>query len=178
MTGTGAEPPGLTGVLRLTWVTGHLEHVIQHSQTDESSGTWTGLACPDQGLPVGADVDNTALRHLGQADIADLIWEAPEEFSARHNELCRAAVHAYQSGEHESGEQLWQQAQGLWTRAWSANRQAIALMQQAGITRFSPSKPQRWVTASFEHHCGPHGLARPHIHNIVITALTTGPEPT
>jgi hypothetical protein len=26
--------------------------------------------------------------------------------------------------------------------------------------------------ASFEHHCGPHGLPAPHVHNIVITALT------
>jgi len=33
--------------------------------------------------------------------------------------------------------------------------------------------PQRWLVASFEHHCGPHGLPRPHIHNIVV-ALTSG----
>jgi hypothetical protein len=31
------------------------------------------------------------------------------------------------------------------------------------------------VAASFEHHRGPHGLPHPHVHNIVITALTTGP---
>jgi hypothetical protein len=30
------------------------------------------------------------------------------------------------------------------------------------------------VVASFEHHRGPHGLPHPHVHNIVITALTTG----
>ena len=47
-------------------------------------------------------------------------------------------------------------------------------MQDAGLTRFSPDKPQRWVIASFEHHSGPHGVPHPHIHNIVITALTTG----
>ena len=34
--------------------------------------------------------------------------------------------------------------------------------------------PQRWLAASFEHHCGPHGLPRPHIHNIVVVALTKG----
>jgi hypothetical protein len=47
------------------------------------------------------------------------------------------------------------------------------LMQAAGLTRFAPGRPQRWVIASFEHHCGPHGIPHRHIHNIVITALTT-----
>ena len=45
-------------------------------------------------------------------------------------------------------------------------------MQDAGLTRFSPVKPQRWVVASFEHHCGPHGLPSPHVHNIVFSDLT------
>jgi hypothetical protein len=31
----------LTGVLRLTWMTDHLAHVLEHSQTDEPAGTWT-----------------------------------------------------------------------------------------------------------------------------------------
>jgi hypothetical protein len=30
------------------------------------------------------------------------------------------------------------------------------------------------VIASFEHHCGPHGLLHPHIHNLVIATLTVG----
>jgi hypothetical protein len=39
-----------------------------------------------------------------------------------------------------------------------------------------PVKPQPWVIASAEHHCGPHGLpVAPHIHNIVV-ALTAGPS--
>ena len=69
---------------------------------------------------------------------------------------------------------MWQQAQALWSRAWSANIQALGLLQAAGLTRFSPDKPQRWVIASFEHHCGPHGVAHPHIHNVVAAALTAG----
>jgi hypothetical protein len=44
----------------------------------------------------------------------------------------------------------------------------------SSLTRFAPVKPQRWVIASFEHHCGPHGLAHPHVHKIVVTSLTTG----
>jgi hypothetical protein len=70
--------------------------------------------------------------------------------------------------------QLWQQVQAIWSLAWSANYAALKLLQNVGLTRFSPVKPQRWVAASFEHHCVPHGLPAPHIHNIVITALTTG----
>ena len=34
----GAKPGG---VLRLTWVPDQLAHVLEHSQTDEPSGTWT-----------------------------------------------------------------------------------------------------------------------------------------
>jgi hypothetical protein len=120
-------------------------------------------------------VDDETLRNLAQGEIADLVWEAPPELTAERENLCRAAVHAYQTGNQATGEQLWQQAQNLWSHAWSANREVLALMQQAGLTRFSVQKPQRWVVASYEHHSGPHGLTHPHIHNIVVTALTSGP---
>jgi hypothetical protein len=76
------------------------------------------------------------------------------------------------SGNLEEGERLWQQLATLWSKAWSANYQVLELMQKAGLTRFSLAKPQRWVIASFEHHTSPHGLPHPHIHNIVIPALT------
>jgi hypothetical protein len=49
----------------------------------------------------------------------------------------------------------------------------LEFMQGAGLTRFAPVKPQHWVVASFEHHTSPHGLPRPHVHNIVLTSLTT-----
>ncbi len=126
MAGTGIEGAGLSGTMRMTWLSDHLAHVLEHCETDEPSGTWTGLACPDHGLALGGDVDNAILRRLAaQGEIADLIWEPPGE---------------------------------------------LKLLQNAGLTRFSPVKPQRWVVASFEHHCGPHGLPQPHTHNLVITA--------
>ena len=31
----------LNGVLRLTWMSDQLAHVLEHSQTDEPTGTWT-----------------------------------------------------------------------------------------------------------------------------------------
>jgi hypothetical protein len=46
----------------------------------------------------------------------------------------------------------------------------LEFMQGTGLTRFAPVKPQRWVVASFEHHTSPHGLPRPHVHNIVLTS--------
>ena len=76
MTEATPEGTGLSGVIRLTWVTDHLAPVIQHSQADGSSGTWTGLACPGHGLEIGTDTDNATLRHLAKGEIADLIWEA------------------------------------------------------------------------------------------------------
>ncbi len=82
--------------------------MLEHVETDEPSGTWTGLACHDRGLPLGGDVDNATL--------------------------------------------------------------PLELPQTAGITTFSPVKPQRWVVACYEHHCGTHGLV--HVHNVVLCTRT------
>ena len=134
-----------------------------------------GLACHDHDLPLGGDVDNATLRRLAaDSRIADLVWEAPEELVAKHGEAFQAAMQSYEAGHSESAEQHWQELQTIWSRAWAANYTALELLQNAGITTFSRVKPQRWVIASFEHHCGPHGLPHPHIHNIVMIKLTKG----
>jgi hypothetical protein len=170
MTSTSITAPGLSGVLRMTWVHDDLAHVLEHADSDEPSGTWTGLACPDHELALGGDVDNVTLRRwTADGKIADLVWEAAEELTAEHSQAFHAAMQAYQLGNAELAEQQWQQVQEIWSRAWAANYAALELLQNAGITTFSPVKPQRWVVASFEHHCGPHGLPHPHVHNIVIT---------
>ena len=175
MTTTSITAPGLSGVLRMTWVHDDLAHVLEHADTDEPSGTWTGLACRDHDLPLGGDVDNATLRRLAaDGKIADLVWEAPEDLAAEHSQAFQSAMQAYHTGHSELAEQHWQEFQAIWSRAWAANYAALELLQNAGITTFSPVKPQRWVIASFEHHCGPHGLPHPHVHNIVLTRLTTG----
>ena len=139
-------------------------------------GTWTGLACPGYGLALGADVDNAVLRQLAAgSEIADLIWEAPDEFTAEHAQAfqrrhARLPRPATPSAPSSSGRDL----RAIWSHAWSANYAVLEFMQGTGLTRFSPVKPQRWVVASFEHHTSPHGLPRPHVHNIVIGGLTTG----
>ena len=173
MTATGIPTAGPVGVLRLTWVRDRLAHVLEHCDTDEPSGTWTGLACPDHGLAVGADVDLATVRHLSaRSQLADLIWEAPVGLTAEHGQLFRSAIQADRAGQAEAAGQLWDQARAVWSRAWAANLAALELMQDAGLARFSPVKPQRWVVASFEHHCGPHGLPGLHVHNIVFSDLT------
>jgi hypothetical protein len=57
--------------------------------------------------------------------------------------------------------------------SWPPNTACAANSPAASATTttFSPVKPQCWVMASFEHHCGPHGLPSPHIHNVVLTGL-------
>jgi hypothetical protein len=180
MTSTSITAQGLSGVLRMTWVHDDLAHVLEHAETDEPSGTWTGLACRDHDLPLAGDVDHATLRRLAaDGKIADLVWEAPEDLAAEHGQAFHAAMRTYQAGNAALAEQQWQQVQAIWSRAWAANYAALELLQSAGITTFSPVKPQRWVIASFEHHCGLHGLPHPHVHNMVITRLTTGdPSPT
>jgi hypothetical protein len=165
---------GLGGALRMTWMQDRLKHVLEHSDTDEPSGTWTGLACPDHRLAPGSDVDNAALARLcAQGEIADIIWEAPEDFTTEHRHVFEAALDAYHAGNSKTAELMWLELQTIWSRAWSANYAALQLLQDAGVTRFSLVKPQRWVIASFEHHCSPHGLSHPHVHNIIIIQLVT-----
>src|ERR1700691_406813 len=120
MAGAAAEAAGLSRVLRITWGADDRAHLLQHSQTDETRGTWTGLACPDHGLDIGADVDNATLRRLAHGELADLIWEAPPDFTVEHAQLCLAAVTAYQAADHGTAEQLWEQLRSVWSRAWSA----------------------------------------------------------
>jgi hypothetical protein len=174
MTTIAITDMGLTGVLRITWVHDNLAHVLHHSYTDEPSGTWTGLACPGHGLALGTDVDNATLRRLAaDSEIADLIWEAPDQLTAEHTHVFQAAMRAYNAGESERAQQLWENLRAIWSHAWSANYAVLEFMQGTGLTRFSPVKPQHWVIASFEHHTSPHGAPNPHIHNIVLTAMTT-----
>jgi TrwC relaxase len=171
MTAIAITGMGLTGVLRLTWVQDNLAHVLDYSQADETSGTWTGLACPRRGLALGTDVDNATLEQLAAgSELADLTWEAPDELTAGHTETFLAAMRAYHGGDAERAGQLWENLRAIWSQAWSANYAMLEFMQGTGLARFSPVKPQHWVVASFEHHTSPHGLPRPHVHNIVITS--------
>jgi hypothetical protein len=147
--------------------------VLDQSHTDETTGTWTGLACRGHGLALGTDVDDATLRHLAAgSEIADLIWEAPDELTADHAQVFQAAMRAHHAGDSERAEQLWENLQAIWSQAWSANYAMLEFMQGTGLTRFAPVKPQCWVVASFEHHTSPHGLPRPHVHNVVFTSLT------
>ena len=174
MTAIAIDGMGLTGTLRITWVQDNLAHVLDHGQTDETSGTWTGLACPGHGLALGTDVDNAMLQHLAaRSGIADLTWEAPDELTAEHAQVFQAAMRAHHAGDSQRANQLWENLQAIWSQAWSANYAVLGFMQNTGLTRFGPVKPQRWVVASFEHHTSPHGFPHPHIHNIAIHALTT-----
>ena len=174
MTAIAISGMGLTGVLRLTWVHDNLAHVLEHCEADEPSGTWTGLAGPGYELALGADVDNAMLREMAAgSELADLIWEAPDQFTADHAQVFRDAMHAHLTGDAERAGQLWGNLRAIWSHAWSSNYAVLEFMQGTGLSRFSPVKPQHWVVASFEHHTSPHGLPRPHVHNIVLTSLTT-----
>jgi hypothetical protein len=165
---------GLTGILRMTRVHDNLAHVLDHSHADETSGTWTGLACPGHGLTLGGDVDDATLRQLAAGgEIADLLWEAPDELTAEHGQVFQAAIRAHHDGDSGRANELWENVQAIWSQAWSANYAVLEFFQNTGLTRFAPVKPQHWAVASFEHHTSRHGLLSPHIHNIVITSLTT-----
>lgn len=160
---------GLHGTLRLRLVDDGLAHVLEHAQTDETSGTWTGLACPDHGHPIGADVAIAVLTAMcADREIADLLWEAPAGLTGPHNEVFQRAMQAFQAGDIQLAEQHWRELAAIWSHAWAANYDVLAYMQEVGLDRFGSDPPQRWVIASFEHHASPHGVNAPHVHNVVI----------
>jgi hypothetical protein len=44
MTSTGITAPGLSGVMRMTWLHDELAHVLEHADVDEPPGTiWLGM---------------------------------------------------------------------------------------------------------------------------------------
>jgi hypothetical protein len=100
MTAISIAGMGLTGVLRITWIHDNLAHVLDHSHTDETTGTWIGLACPGHGLALGTDVDNATLQRLATgSEIADLVWEASDELTADHAQVFQAAMRAHHAGD-------------------------------------------------------------------------------
>jgi hypothetical protein len=138
----GISGLGLSGVLRLTWVHDQLAHVLEHSHTDETTGTWTDQARPAYGLPLGTDVDNAMLQRLAaRGQIADLSWETPGDITAEHGQAFQAAIQAHNAADTQRAEQLWEKVQATWSRAWSLNYTALELLQHTGLTRFSPVKP-------------------------------------
>ena len=51
MVDTSIDGAKLSGVLRLTWMTDHLAHVLERSQTDEPTGTWTNPTTGSRSAP-------------------------------------------------------------------------------------------------------------------------------
>ena len=86
-------------------------------------------------------MDNATLQNLAHGPLTDIIWEAPDEFAGKHRQLLVAAIRAHQAGQYAAGEELWTQVQTHWGAAWSANCQAVSLLQAVGLARFSPSSP-------------------------------------
>jgi hypothetical protein len=168
---TAAESGLPCGTVRTAWIDDGLAHVLEHAGSDEPCGTWTGLACNARGLAIGTDADPAILRDLcsGQR-VADLTWEPPDGLAGGHR---REAMRAWHAGDTSQAERHRAGLQAFWSQMWTANCAALGLLQQAGLERFAPYRPQQWIIASFEHHCSPHAAPRPHIHNIVIPALTT-----
>jgi hypothetical protein len=165
------QDAGLHGTLRLRLITDSLAHVLRHSETDETSGTWTGLACPDHGPPIGSDVDTDMLQRMcAGTEIADLLWEVPPELTRPHNAAFHDAMQALRTGRTTLAEQHWNDLTAVWSQAWAANYDVLQFMQETGLDRLASGSAQRWLIASFEHHTSPHGIKHPHIHNIVIAA--------
>ena len=61
--------------------------------------------------------------------LADLIWEAPDEFTAEHAQAFRDAMRAHLAGDSDRAGQLWENLRAIWSHAWSANYAVLEFMQ-------------------------------------------------
>jgi hypothetical protein len=130
MTATGISGAGPGGVLRMTRVQDRPARVLEHSDAGEPSGTWTGLACPNHGLPTGADVRRLCAS-CRAFQLADLIWETPRNLAARLFRQPSAPLTAAAP----RPPAVLQQARTLWSQAWTATRAGLGLVRHAGVTR-------------------------------------------
>lgn len=132
---------GLAGVLRLTWVHDNLAHVLDDSQANETSRTWTGLACsgprPDRGRrrrqrwccgawPPGASSPNP-LRKLRASSPPNTLG-------------CSRPLSAYPADDPERAEQLWEDFRAIWSHTRSANHVVPEFRHGTGLTRFAPGR--------------------------------------
>jgi hypothetical protein len=83
MTAINISRAGLTGTLRLMWVTDTFAHLAEHAGHRRAHRNLDRPGLPGHHWPVGTDVDLDVLRHLaGQGEIADLASLRQQAFQA------------------------------------------------------------------------------------------------
>jgi hypothetical protein len=150
--------------------TADLAHISAHADVDEPGGTWTGGDGARYGLAIGSDATVADLMRLRGSDgrrigFADFTWYVPEALAMVYRtyvegmaEDARREIHQYAFGD-------WQhQITASWSYAWSANCKFVAdVIESQARARGGAGL----IVASFEHNSSQHGLARPHVHNVV-----------
>lgn len=147
-----------------------LDHIAEHAGRDEPSGTWTGGDGERYGLPIGSDADLAQVRGLRGPDrrtppLADFTWYAPEGLAVTYRLLVEGCLEDGRREVHQGTLENWQhQIMAAWSHAWDANCKFVAGVIEA------PARDRGGaglIVASFEHNSSEHGLARPHVHNLV-----------
>ena len=175
MAGGRIEGAGLRGIMRLTWlrITWRTSWTTARPTSPPARGP--GWPAKNHGLALGGDVDNATLRRLStHGEIVDLIWEPRGELVAEHGQLLQAAIQAGQDGKPKTGRNCGSRSRrsGRWPGQLTMRRSnSCRTRASAGSRRSSPSAG--WSPPS-STTVAQHGLPHPHVHNIVITALTTG----
>lgn len=139
-----------------------IDHILSHVKIDEPSGTWKGGACARHGRPLGSDVDLADLGDLSRAGtgLTDVTWYAPDILA----EVYRMTVRVLADGTAASPDWWEHRRRVVWSYAWNACYTFLAeVVEEPARRRGSDGL----LIASFEHNSSGHGLARPHVHNLV-----------
>ena len=143
----------------MTSVQDQLTHILDYSDAGEPSGTWTGLACPNHGLPAGADVDAVPLRQLpglptGRPDLGD----TPQP----RRPAVPTAIRAFDGGRAEAASGLTAGPHSV-VSGMDGHPRRPGARPARGRDQVSWLEPQCWVMASSGRHFGPYGVRGPHV---------------
>jgi hypothetical protein len=143
-----------------------ISHILKHAGIDEPTGTWTGGACPRLGRPPGTDVNLADLgeMHRQSGGLSDFTWQ-PEPAAA---DIWLRLIRDWQEDgtrdPHDHPYDWWaERVKAAWSRIWVANCRFVTEILE-GPSRESGG--DGLAVASFEHNSSPHGLQRPHVHNL------------
>lgn len=144
-----------------------ISHILEHTGLDEPHGIWTGGACPRHGRPLGTDVNLADLgaMHRQSAGLSDFTWHPEATAEAVYLRLIREWQEDGQHEPHQHPFDWWaQRTTAMWSYIWAANCRFVAeIIEQPARN----DGKDGLLVASFEHNSSPHGLDRPHIHNLV-----------
>jgi hypothetical protein len=101
-----------------------ISHILEHTDVDEPSGTWTGGACARHGRPPGSDVTLADLgeMHRQSSGLTDMTWYPEPAAADVYLRLLREWREDGTRRPHQHPFDWWsERVSAMWSYIWAAN---------------------------------------------------------